>query len=203
MSKLVQVTAIICVLVLSACASERKLHSEGPLQLQLGPGSGAVKLEVSSFQDLRPQVQRSRQRLSDGEAYGDEDFAVPPPEALLQELQARTADHFNPNDLRARLSRSKITLKSTHFSLRIPTKDNTKADSSPPPGFAAVDALLFGMAGGKTYLLCVVEVEIDGKSYVGKRIDQLSGDPPPMNYTYVAYFSQAVGDVVKQFSSAK
>jgi hypothetical protein len=187
---------------LCACSTPRTIHSKGPLQLELGPGATARALTVLSFDDGRFPEQRRRRSLPDGEMYGDEDFIVPPLRALLQEMEASLADQFDAKGLQQRLRAARVTLIRADLSWRIATEQNTPRAAGVPPGIAAVDALAHTAFGGKAYLLCAVEVDIDGRRYSGARTQVLSGDPPPFNHTYVAYFKQAVGDIVKRYAAS-
>lgn len=197
------ILALALALLMVACANNRKLHTEGSLQLLLGPGSSAGKLSVRSFQDLRPIIQRSRQRLSDGETYGDEDFAVPPPDALLQEMSAKLSEHSNATGIQKKLAGATLVLKNTKFSLRIPTEESEREAINQPPGLVAVQDLLIDALGGKTYLFCEVEIEIDSKPYVSRKKALISGDPPPLNYSFEWFFREAVSDILRQYAAAQ
>lgn len=192
---------ILLALALSACASQRTVHTSGTLKLELGPGPTISKAVVKTFEDARPADQRQRRLFPDGEAYGDPDFTTTPPDAMLQELSVALATQLQQERIRARLAASSVVLRRTEFSLRIATAEKDSPNPGIPPGIAAVDSLMYAAFGGKTYLFCEIEVEIDGVTYLGTSKQVISGGPPPLNHTYVPYFAQAVGKVLKQFAS--
>jgi len=192
--------ALALVALAAGCqTAPRRRHSDGPQHFVLGSGISAPRLELGSFEDARPDVQRTRQFLSDGEAYGDNDFVIAPPAAFLQELASAVDGLPEPEKIRARLSNASVRLRNTNFSMHVAA--GPEPDRGLGPGVNAVGQLVTLVVGGTSYLRCRVEVDIDGTTYLGTTGDQRNGDPPPLSHAYVPYFTAAVRTIARQYAS--
>jgi hypothetical protein len=192
------VLVLAAVILSSACAT-RTRHTEGPLQLHLGVAEGRTSYPslFKSFRDERADEFRTRQRHESGEAYGDADFNTPLPLALMQEIEKQLGERSGGQRLRERLGQSSVVLLRSRISFVIgPSEPQAKQLETMPPGFALVDALIHAPLGGRSMLTCFLEIELEGRKFVGARALSTSGSPPPLNYSTAPCFAQAVSSLL-------
>jgi hypothetical protein len=192
----------LCLLAAGCSTAPSRVHSEGPLQLDLSSATAPpAPAPFAAFADQRPAEQRSRQRHSRGEQYGDADFTMPSADAVRAEFAQQVGPQGLQRALAAKLAAAQVVLED--FQLGWFASAESTAGSYQPPGFAAMDALMYSAFGGKGVMLGRLRLRIDAIPYAATYGMDAAGAPPPLRHSYVSVVETLVRRVLQQVAAAR